>query len=110
MGSCHNRQPVAVAVHRNLVEKPDQTELPDTSFWYVFSFSFSFYLLILYFGYRITTTWHSTSAEEGGHEVRGRKSEEQLKMGPNDVSDIVWAIGEFFFSISSRFLILTSLL
>ena len=39
----------------------------------------------------------ATSAEEGGHEVRGRKSEEQSKMGPNDASDIVWAIGEFFF-------------
>ena len=29
--SCHNRQPVAVAVRRNLAEKPDQTGLPDTS-------------------------------------------------------------------------------
>ena len=30
LGSCHNRQPVAVAVRRNLAEKPDRTGLPDT--------------------------------------------------------------------------------
>ena len=29
--SCHNRQPVAVAVRRNLAEKPDRTGLPDTT-------------------------------------------------------------------------------
>ena len=32
LGSCHNRQPVAVAVRRNLAEKPDRTGLPDTSY------------------------------------------------------------------------------
>ena len=38
LGSCHNRQPVAVAVRRNLAEKPDRTGLPDTNFKWFFHF------------------------------------------------------------------------
>ena len=64
----------------------------------MFFFSlFYFYLLNLYFRYRITTTRHSSTAEEGVHEVRDRNGEEESKTGPNDVRRVVWAIGEFFF-------------
>ena len=45
LGSCHNRQPVAVAVRRNLAEKLDRTGLPDTRSGEVHSVNVGFFVL-----------------------------------------------------------------
>ena len=64
--SCHNRQPVAVAVRRNLAEKPDRTGLPDTTndvkcvVWAIrklFYYSFHVILLLLTMVFRYYFIW-----------------------------------------------------